>query len=379
VFIFRLIWRLLKLALWLIVIAIAIPVVGLIYGFATTSALDTGPGGSAADAPPQALADQLRAEIPGYKRPEESTYLTYPEWAIVYAAREYAAFVKDNRESHFPYWSYIGRFWQDYAMVIRASSDYPFNFANHQMLAVIGTSHTVEHAIQWAYENTIGSITEWTSQKPVAVDRYQAGVAAEYAAFLDQVPWYQFPYADKRAGLLATEPAAGDDATRTYERKAQGALAYTIKQGYADLIKAGLAATSDPAFLDIHVWAIGKEPGAVAAAIAGYPDTELEKDLGAEGAVFVTKRYQVFTEMIPQLIDKGIGFREIGGNDDILVTVLGGSNIAAPTGTIPLFDYALPAEPATRRIGMIVPVRQLHTVLPILRAAGARLEHVYDY
>ena len=68
---------------------------------------------------------------------------------------------RQGRRVGFPYWAYIGRFWQDYATVIRASSNaYPFNFANHQMLAVIGTSHTIEHAIQWAYENTIGRITE---------------------------------------------------------------------------------------------------------------------------------------------------------------------------------------------------------------------------
>jgi hypothetical protein len=381
VFIFRLIKRVLKFALIVVLIAIAIPVVGLIYGFATTPPLEPAQAtDAAADNPPsQALADQLRTEIPGYQRTEESTFLTYPEWAIVYAAREYAGFVKDHRESGFPYWSYIGRFWQDYAMVIRASSGYPFNFANHQMLAVIGTSHTVEHAIQWAYENSIGRITEWLSGYPVAVDRYQAGVAADYAAFLDQVPWYQFPYAGKRAGLMATEPAAGDSAARTFERKGQGWLAYSIKQGYADLIKAGLAATSDPAFLDIHVWATGDTPGAVAAAIIGEADTDIEKDLGAEGAVFVTKRYQVFTEMIPRLIAKGIRFRQIGGNDEILVSLIADREIAMPAGARALFDYPLPADPAVRRIGLIAPVSQLHAILHALATSGARLEHIYDY
>lgn len=380
-FLLRWLKRLIKLVVWLVVIVLAIPAGGLAYGFLTTEPLDTTPlPGVAEGAPPQALADQVRAGIPGYQRPEESTDLTYPEWAIVYAAREYAGFLKGgNRESHFPYWSYIGRFWQDYAMVIRASSDKPFNFANHQMLAIIGTSHTIEHAIQWAYENTVGSITEWTSGKPVAVDRYQAGVAAEYAAFLDQVPWYRFPYAQKRAGMNAVQQAADDDSARHYERKTQASLAYTIKQGYADLITSALAATSDPAFLDIHVWMTGDQLGAVATAIAGEADTTLEKDLGADGAVFVTKRYQVFTDMIPRLIAKGVRFVEIGGNDEILVTVLSNSEIAMPAGARLLFGYQLPAEPANRRTGLTVAVRQLHMVLPALTAAGARLEHVYDY
>lgn len=376
-FVFRLLKRLLKLALVIVAIVIAIPIVGLLYGFATTDALPPKPELATDNAPPQEIVDQLRAEIPVYQRPEESTYLTYPEWAIVYAAREYAGFLKDgNRESGFPYWGYIGRFWQDYAMVIRASSDQPLNFANHQMLAVIGISHTIEHGIQSIYENTIGRITEWASGQPVAVDRYQAGSAAEYAAFLDQVPWYEFAYAEKRAGLLAT---LGDSSLRTIERKAQGALAYTIKQTYADLIKSGLSATAEPALLDIHVWVAGDTPDTITTAIALEADTTLERDLGAEGMVFVTKRYQVFTDMIPRLIARGVRFREIGGNDEILVTMLSSGPLATPEGATALFDYALPAQSETRRLGIVVPVRQLHEIIPALSAAGARLEHVYDY
>src|SRR4051794_23326213 len=194
-FLLRLIKRLIKALVIIVVIVVLIPIAGLAYGFLTTEAIDTAPLPGIADgAPPAALLAQVRAQIPGYQRPEESTYLTYPEWAIVYAAREYAGFVRDHQPSGFPYWSYIGRFWQDYAMVIRASSAYPFNFQNHQMLAVIAPSHTIEHALQWAYENTVGRNTEATAGRRTAADDYQAQVAADYAVFLDQVPWYQFPY-----------------------------------------------------------------------------------------------------------------------------------------------------------------------------------------
>ncbi|AZN95937.1 hypothetical protein EJ066_00680 [Mesorhizobium sp. M9A.F.Ca.ET.002.03.1.2] len=375
-FVFRLVKRIVKAILWLVVIVVFIPIAGLAYGFLTTPSQDTAPLLGIADgAPPAKLADKVRAEIPGYQRPEESTWLTYPEWAIVYAARDYAGFVDRNQPSGFPYWSYIGRYWQDYAMVLRATSDYEFNLANHQMLTVIGISHTIEHAIQWAYENTVGRITEATSGKRAAVDIYQAKVASEYAGFLDQVPWYEFPYAEKRAGLFAVEPAPGDGAVRTGERKLAFGLADTIKQGYADLIKQALAATSDPAMLDIHVWA----KGPVGEATRNEPDTLLERDYGADGAIFVTRRYQVFTQMIPRLIGKGVSFVEIGGNDEIMVTMLSNDEIAVPDGARALFSYEVPAEPATRRTGLTVAVRKLHTALPALTKAGARLEHVYDY
>lgn len=372
-FVLRLIRRLVKAILYLVVLVLLIPVLGLAYGFATTAAPEASLGTAAV--PPAAIGERLRAEIADYQRPEESTYLTYPEWAIVYAAREYAGFVATRRESGFPYWAYVGRFWQDYATMIRASSVYPFNGEYHLMLVVIGTSHTIEHVLQWAYENSVGRLTEWTSEKPTAADRYLAGVAAEYAAFLDQVPWYEFPYAEKRAGLIALARPADDDATRTAERKAAYGLAYMIKQAYADLIRSGLAASSAPAELDIHVWA----KGPVGDAVRGEADTALERDFGADGAVFVTKRYQVFTEMIPRLIAKGVSFVEIGGNDEILMTVLSDADVAAPAGTAVLFSYELPAQPGLRRTGLVARVDALHTAIPELAGKGVRLEHVYDY
>jgi len=376
VFLFRWLRRIVKTVLWLVVIIVLIPAAGLAYGFLTTLSLDTTPLPGIADgAPPKALADKVRSEIPGYQRPEESTFLTYPEWAIVYAARDYAGFVAKDQPSGFAYWSYVGRFWQDYAMVIRASSPDKFNYANHQMLVIVGTSHSIEHILQWAYENTVGRVTEATAGKRTAADIYQAKVAAEYAAFLDQVPWYQFPYAEKRAGLFAVQPASGDGSFRTSERKLAFGLADTIKQGCAHLITKALAATSDPALLDIHVWA----KGPVGEATRNEPDTLLERDLGPDGTIFVTKRYQVFTDMIPRLIDKGVSFVEIGGNDEIMITMLSTDSIAVPEGMRILFSYPLPADPATRRTGMVVAVRKLHLVLPSLMKAGAKLEHVYDY
>lgn len=371
--ILRLLKRLAKAVLYLVVAVVLVPILGLAYGFATTSAPEATL--AEAPAPPAAIGERLRAELPGYQRPEESTYLTYPEWAIVYAAREYAGFVGEQRESGFPYWAYVGRFWQDYATMIRASSAYPFNGEYHLMLVVIGTSHTVEHALQWAYEKTAGRLTEWTSARPVAADRYLAATAAEYAAFLDQVPWYEFPYAEKRAGLFDLVSPDGDDVIRTAERKAAYGLAYTIKQVYADLIRSGLAASSAPAELDIHVWA----KGPVGDAVRGEADTVLERDFGEDGAVFVTRRYQVFTDMIPRLIDRGMSFIEIGGNDEILLTVLSKAAIEAPEGTALLFSYDLPAEPARRRTGLVARVDALHTAIPALAAREALLEHVYDY
>ena len=369
----RFLRRLFRAVLIVLAVIVAIPVLGLAYGWLTTAPVEQA---SIVSRSPEvaAISQRLATEIAGYKRPEESTFLTYPEWSIVYSAREYADFVQDKNPANFPYLAHIGRFWKDYAAMIRASADYPFNFENHLMLTVIGTSHTIEHVIQSVYENTVGRIT-WALGGAVGEDAALAKIAADYAAFLDQTPWYRFPYAERRSELWTLPTAPGWGSVRSWERKLGYGAALTVKQVYADLIASGLSATSDAAFLDIHVWA----QGPVADAIAGEADTTLERDLGADGAVFVTKRYQVFTEMIPRLIERGVSFVEIGGNDDILVTVVSNEEIEAPDGAMKLFSYPLPTDNATIRTGFTVPVPMLHEALPDLVNAGAQLEHVYDY
>lgn len=369
----RLLWRIVRAILVVLALIVAVPVFGLAYGWLATDRIEQA---SIVSRSPEiaATSQRLATEIAGYKRPEESTFLTYPEWSIVYSAREYAAFVQDRNPADFRYLAHVGRFWKDYAAMIRASADYPFNAQNHLMLMVIGTSHTIEHLVQFMYENTIGRLS-WTFGGAVGEDAVLAGIAADYAAFLDQTPWYRFPYAERRRELNTLPAAPGWAAVRSWERKIGYGLALTVKQAYADLIASGLSATSDAAFLDIHVWA----QGPVDEAIAGEADTSLERDLGADGAVFVTRRYQVFTDMIPRLIDRGVSFVEIGGNDDILLTVLSNEELEAPDGAMTLFSYPLPTDPTTIRTGLTVPVPMLHEALPDLVNAGARLEHIYDY
>ena len=203
-------------------------------------------------------------------------------------------------------------------------------------------------------------------------DIYQAKAAADYAGFVARTPWYQFPYAEKRAGLFAVQPAVNDGAVRNSERKLAFGFADTVKQGSAWLTGL-LIAPSDPASLDIHVWA----KGPVGEATREEADTLLERDFGADGTIFITRRGQQFTDMIPRLIDRSVSFVEIGGNDEIMLTVLSAADFAPPEGSRALFSQPVPVDPATRRTGLIVAVRKLHIVLPALFEAGARLEHVY--
>ena len=105
--------------------------------------------------------EAIIAQLSDYPRLEEQSYLTLPEWYIVYSADEYAAFITKNRPSQFPYFQAIGQYWGSYygmCAVTRGRS--PFNSGYHLALAVIGTSFTVENLLKGVYENSIGWLTE---------------------------------------------------------------------------------------------------------------------------------------------------------------------------------------------------------------------------
>src|SRR5688572_4826745 len=61
------------------------------------------------------------AENPHYVRDEASTYLTFPEWYIVYSTEEHAAFTDKGAPSAFPYFGSVAQFWSNYGSVCRAT------------------------------------------------------------------------------------------------------------------------------------------------------------------------------------------------------------------------------------------------------------------
>src|SRR5690349_12383735 len=69
------------------------------------------------DGPTHAMpssAVSAAGQIRGYNRDEARSYLAFPEWFIVYAAEEHAAFIERDRPSHYPYFRSIAQYWSSY-------------------------------------------------------------------------------------------------------------------------------------------------------------------------------------------------------------------------------------------------------------------------
>src|SRR5207244_1118662 len=101
------------------------------------------------------------ADMSGYLRNGSATFLTLPEWYVVYSAEEYAAFVKSRAPSRFPYFAAIGQYWRYYSAACRATKRvYAFDASTHLILALTGLGFSVDNTIKGSYENTVGVVTE---------------------------------------------------------------------------------------------------------------------------------------------------------------------------------------------------------------------------
>ena len=241
------------------------------------------------------------------------------------------------------------------------------------MLAIIGTSFTGEMLAKGAYETSIGRLTEMMrGPVPTAEDRYVQGVSADYAHFLHQVPWNQYPFLSKIGGLWRVR-FTSQHPIRAAERRFALTLEWSFKSGYAQLMKA--AAGLSPAELRLQ----SVVRGLTAADLTADPRIRLVRDLGRGLSVNETPRYEAFTAIVAELADWNCDFVEIAGNRSILVTIR--QKRGQPDGIAgghPIFAMDLQTDPGWQRIGLDVPVARLVDLARAMHTRGV-FEHVYDY
>lgn len=332
--------------------------------------------GNAASGPSDANAGRAPTGIASYEREEAATYLTLPEWYIVYNTDEYARSLASHPPSGFSYAGSIRQYWRYYGAVCDATRGaYPFSAGNHLMLGVIGSSFSIEYALKGLYENTVGRLTEWIAGHDTAEDAFARNTATQYGAFMHTVPWYEFPFGAKIAALWNETPARGPHVIRKWERRLALTSEYGVKAAYGWLIGLGTQATYGEADLRIH--ATIENAGAQIYATGAVKQVTA----AGVGATIVTlPRYEAFTAQMLTLLQQGVRFVDIAGNGEILVTVLAPSAwTARELHAAVLLDETLLTDGATRRIGLKVPVRALHIVVPQIQSRGGRVEHFYDY
>ena len=316
---------------------------------------------------------QFGKKIPGYARSEDGTFLTYPEWYIVWSYQEKAAWQKSYLPSGFRFFHAIGEYWSGYCCsygVVR--SRYAFNFGDHLMLAVIGTSFSVEYALKGIYEGTVGRLSEWTAgHEPTEEDRYAATVAHNYGQFVEDRPWYEFRFFPALGGLWSGTGFWGKHVLRKWERKAWLTADYTAEGIYGGLMTLASHAV------------YGVEEDTTYAVVDSLPDSAATQihairtvqALGNDRKLVRMPRYQKFTGAATDIARAGGKFVEIAGNRQIMVTAI------VPRGWTPgipdvelLFTGDVLTGAQSERAILRLPVTALSALL-----AQTNIEHIYDY
>jgi hypothetical protein len=301
---------------------------------------------------------------PDWQRPEGRTLLTYPEWHIVHAYADYAEVIRTGAPHDFGFLSAIGGFWSSTCALSVASGPHGgFPWETKQMVYTIGVSFTAELLAKVAHEETLGRLfVALRGAERAALDDLSARQAADYAVFLQQVPWYRWDFARDAAEL----DAAATDALRDRERRLALGLEYRAKAAYARVIAAAVASVGAD---ELRLRAVVS--GLPAERLAALPEVQVIETL-PQGLVIEAPRYRAFTRLVSEIAAAGGDFVEIAGNDDILFTMITGD--AAAEGA--LHSFARQGQPGHRHLVLV----QVAALAERLRSLpeGA-LEHVHDY
>ncbi len=318
------------------------------------------------------------ASLDGYKKGEEQTLLSLPEWYLVFNPNEYADFLeRGNNPSDFPWFASIDEYWAMFDRVNSLTDGlYPNNSEYQTVLWVIGVSTTAEFVAKSAYENTIGRFTRWTASADTPEDLLIQEAHRAYGELIYTEAWYKFPFWDYAARIWSDTPFFGKNFIRKLERKLMFTLEFGFKAVYAKLIGFGsqTAFEASDGLVTMHIVAD-------AASLADVdPRITLLRDFGDGDLVVTLPRWGGFTEIVPKLAAAGAQFVEISGNDEIVMTgVRPQDSSLEPDKARTLFDSMVVSPIGRNRSVYLVRVVDLSDALNSLGRNNIELEHVFDF
>jgi hypothetical protein len=318
--------------------------------------------------PAAAVASPVPAAI---RRAEARTWLTYPEWHIVYSADSLGRHLAAGRPpSGYDYGADVAGFWRSFCAINRTAGARPGTGEAKLMIYTIGISFSAEMAVKAAWENTVGRVTEWIGGWASPEDRYAAGVQQRYAAFMHEVPWYRFGFGDALAGLWSANGVWS--LVRRPERRVALSAEYGVKAVYAKALGAATGASLAPDALTLQM-VVRADPATIRAI---DPRLKPLRSLPDGATLVEAPRYAQFTELLGKLAARDVAVADIAGNRTIFLPIRAPERLkpGAALLAMPLGD-----RPGWWRYGVTVPVAELTSWMRETQAKGGEIEHVYDY
>lgn len=323
------------------------------------------------------LANGASAITPAeHCRAPDQTFLTYPEWFLVFGPAEYAESLQLQTSTSFPLMTHVFQTWESYQVVDdQTRGVFPPNDEYHTMIKVIATSSTIEFGLKAAYEAVIGRLTD-TKNGEVATDedRFNAALAKDYVTFLDTAPWYEYDFVQQLRMLWKDTPWFGSHPIRKWERRYLLTTELVVKAVYGKAIEQATHSAYELPSLSTAV-VLNRSPqswGLEVKVVNTLPD-------GSPQALL--PRYAPFTPLAMTYARQGIEFKEIAGNRSaVLVTAVGASQWKPSSRSFQwLFSQDIPTRPGQSRWAVATPVASLSQTLRELEGASLQVEHVFDF
>jgi hypothetical protein len=312
-------------------------------------------------------------------RPPDQTFLTFPEWYLVFGPAEQADFFHHDTSTKFPFMAQVRQIWEGYAVIYdQIRGNFKFNTGYHVMIMVIATSSTFEFGFKAAYETIIGRLTDTRTGQPLTdEDKFNAQFAQDYVDFLANAPWYEFDFKSRIPRLWTETSLFGPHPIRKWERKYILTTELAVKSVYGWLIGLGTrTAYEHPIFISATI--VDHVPPGIQSRL---PDVKLLKNLPDGDSLIAIPRYAAFSTNACELALENVTFKEIAGNTSaILITVLAPQNWTTDSQDFQvIFTQPIPTQPALKRVALVTPVDHLDKTLRQLLANKIVMEHIYDY
>ena len=264
--------------------------------------------------------------LKNYYRSEEQTFLTIPEWYLVFNPVEYADYLEQNRNpSAFPFMASINEYWTLYDRAVALSKDnYPENSEYMTVLRVIGISTTIEYMWKAFYENTIGRLSHWAAgNQNTAEDKLIAQAQRAYSELIFDKAWYEFDFAHWIGRIWKDTSFFGDGFIRKLERKIFFTLEFGFKTIYAKLIKLGAQTAFEQG--DGLIYMTAKQANTNNPYLTETTEIIARQD---DRFLLSVPRWGEFSKTMPALAEYGYDFENISGNQLITATLVQDSNQA---------------------------------------------------
>ncbi len=315
-------------------------------------------------------------DIKGYYRAEEQTILTVPEWYLVFNPKEYADFLESGKNpSDFPFYQSIDEFWKLYDRSLKlVSNAYPENNEYKIMLQVIGVSLTMEYGFKMVYENTMGRLFSFLTEKEISKnEKVIIAAQRDYSNFIYQKAWYEFKFLPWISKVWNTKNDNNCSTIRKWERTLFFTFEYSFKAFYAQMIQCAANASYEKPETSIFL-IVSNNP-----ILKKNKDIKILKEDSNKMIISIT-RWGVFTEVLKKLASQNITIYEISGNDEIVISVIKNKEnqiIYNEQGL--LYQSNIVSNDKQIRDVYILNVNKLLPFIKNTNSKNETIEHIFDY